>query len=481
MRFEAAPRGHPSLVQWWVGYSCRERASTRRVSGDVRLPRASEGWGRTLIFRWLASQTGRVPRRETDQAGRNRIPSVGAGSGEIQIANYGCSGLELRVFGRGFNSTASTIETWPARQGNQGVRAHAGPFGAFIERVFERSASAARSVERSGWLWNRAVNDETAGPHGRSQRSTPPTRRHRSRLPADPEGELWARLPTSRGPCGAAGNGLESGRGVEGRAGVPEGGGGERETCLPLPAFFTNAGTPYRSRCSVADEWTRCGHRTWVVIAAFNEGCRDRARRREVVADGWNVVVVDDGSRDDTRRARARARRDRRCATSINLGQGAALQTGIDYALRRGAAHDRHVRRRRPARGRGHPRRSSPRSPTPTSRSARASSASVEGATPAARGAPARGRRWCRTAWRHAAHRRALRPARASARPRRPRCASRRTGWRTRRELLRKIQASGLRVRRGAGHGPLHRALDSEGPERLPGDPDPVRLLLPRS
>jgi len=50
------------------------------------------------------------------------------------------------------------------------------------------------------------------------------------------------------------------------------------------------------------------------------------------------VVVVDDGSQDDTsgiaRRAGATVLRH-----SINLGQGAALQTGIDFALERGATH----------------------------------------------------------------------------------------------------------------------------------------------
>ncbi|HLL20649.1 MAG TPA: glycosyltransferase family 2 protein, partial [Kofleriaceae bacterium] len=55
-----------------------------------------------------------------------------------------------------------------------------------------------------------------------------------------------------------------------------------------------------------------------------------------VVRDGWNVVVVDDGSRDATAE-RARAGGAVVLRHSINLGQGAALQTGIDYALRRNA------------------------------------------------------------------------------------------------------------------------------------------------
>src|SRR5262245_52937658 len=41
-------------------------------------------------------------------------------------------------------------------------------------------------------------------------------------------------------------------------------------------------------------------HDTFVVIAAFNEGKVIRAVVGEVAAAGYSVVVVDDGSRDDT-------------------------------------------------------------------------------------------------------------------------------------------------------------------------------------
>jgi len=47
-------------------------------------------------------------------------------------------------------------------------------------------------------------------------------------------------------------------------------------------------------------------------------------------------VVVDDGSRDATAEAAARAGADV-LRHPLNLGQGAALQTGIEYALLRGA------------------------------------------------------------------------------------------------------------------------------------------------
>jgi glycosyltransferase involved in cell wall biosynthesis len=75
---------------------------------------------------------------------------------------------------------------------------------------------------------------------------------------------------------------------------------------------------------------------TWVVIAAFNEGKVIHDVVAEVAAAGWHVAVVDDGSRDHTAEA-ARMPGVSVLRHRVNLGQGAALQTGIDYALRRGA------------------------------------------------------------------------------------------------------------------------------------------------
>ena len=77
-------------------------------------------------------------------------------------------------------------------------------------------------------------------------------------------------------------------------------------------------------------------HGTWVVIAAYNEAAVIEGVVASVVTAGWNVVVVDDGSTDATNE-RARAGGGVVLRHSINLGQGAALQTGVDYAIRRGA------------------------------------------------------------------------------------------------------------------------------------------------
>jgi glycosyltransferase involved in cell wall biosynthesis len=74
----------------------------------------------------------------------------------------------------------------------------------------------------------------------------------------------------------------------------------------------------------------------WVVVPAYNEA-RVIA---EVIAglkpDAHRIVVVDDGSSDSTAEMAAE------CGAAvlrhpINLGQGAALQTGIEFALARGA------------------------------------------------------------------------------------------------------------------------------------------------
>ncbi|MDD9945441.1 MAG: glycosyltransferase family 2 protein [Myxococcales bacterium] len=77
---------------------------------------------------------------------------------------------------------------------------------------------------------------------------------------------------------------------------------------------------------------------TWVVIAAYNEGEAIGGVVSDLVDDYPNVVVVDDGSGDDTADAAAGAGAVV-LRHVINRGQGAALQTGITYALTRGAAY----------------------------------------------------------------------------------------------------------------------------------------------
>jgi glycosyltransferase involved in cell wall biosynthesis len=74
----------------------------------------------------------------------------------------------------------------------------------------------------------------------------------------------------------------------------------------------------------------------WVVCAAYNEARVIGGVVRELVHAGYQVVVVDDGSGDGTRHVAVAAGANV-VTHPINLGQGAALQTGIDYALAQGA------------------------------------------------------------------------------------------------------------------------------------------------
>jgi polyprenyl-phospho-N-acetylgalactosaminyl synthase len=72
--------------------------------------------------------------------------------------------------------------------------------------------------------------------------------------------------------------------------------------------------------------------RTWVVIPMFNEGPVIADVVAGVRAQFPFVLCVDDGSTDDSI-ARARAAGAVVVAHPINLGQGASLQTGFNFAL----------------------------------------------------------------------------------------------------------------------------------------------------
>ena len=77
---------------------------------------------------------------------------------------------------------------------------------------------------------------------------------------------------------------------------------------------------------------------TFVVIPAWNEEAVIADVVRSVLSICPKVVVVDDGSADQTGE-RALLAGARVLRHPFNLGQGAALQTGIDYALRNHADH----------------------------------------------------------------------------------------------------------------------------------------------
>jgi len=75
----------------------------------------------------------------------------------------------------------------------------------------------------------------------------------------------------------------------------------------------------------------------WVVIAAFNEARVIGRVVGDVARCGFHTVVVDDGSSDGTAEVASGGGGDIVIRHPVNLGQGAALQTGIDYAVAQGA------------------------------------------------------------------------------------------------------------------------------------------------
>jgi polyprenyl-phospho-N-acetylgalactosaminyl synthase len=77
---------------------------------------------------------------------------------------------------------------------------------------------------------------------------------------------------------------------------------------------------------------------TYFIIPAFNEESSIQAVVSEIVSGGFTAVVVDDSSTDNTcesaQKGGAWVLRH-----PINLGQGAALQTGVEFAISKGAEY----------------------------------------------------------------------------------------------------------------------------------------------
>jgi glycosyltransferase involved in cell wall biosynthesis len=72
--------------------------------------------------------------------------------------------------------------------------------------------------------------------------------------------------------------------------------------------------------------------RVFVVIPTYNEGRVLASTIRGLLPYGYSIVVVDDGSSDDAG-ALVNHLPVHYLRHPVNLGQGAALQTGMDYAL----------------------------------------------------------------------------------------------------------------------------------------------------
>jgi len=76
----------------------------------------------------------------------------------------------------------------------------------------------------------------------------------------------------------------------------------------------------------------------WIIVPSFNEAEVVCSTVQPLLEANHNVVVVDDGSSDNTAALLSNTAAHV-CRHIVNLGQGAALQTGIDYALKSGAEY----------------------------------------------------------------------------------------------------------------------------------------------
>ncbi|MFP2932707.1 glycosyltransferase family 2 protein [Pyxidicoccus sp. 3LG] len=97
-------------------------------------------------------------------------------------------------------------------------------------------------------------------------------------------------------------------------------------------------GAPTDSGAGMPATFELGARRVFIVIPAFNEGGAIADVVSKVVRRFTCTVVVDDGSADETAEFAHKAGAHV-LVHPINLGQGAALQTGIEYALAHGAEY----------------------------------------------------------------------------------------------------------------------------------------------
>jgi len=76
----------------------------------------------------------------------------------------------------------------------------------------------------------------------------------------------------------------------------------------------------------------------YVIVPAYNEGKRIANVIKQIKKYAKNIIMVDDGSKDDTYNIAKRTGVDV-LKHLINLGKGAALKTGCDYAIKKGATN----------------------------------------------------------------------------------------------------------------------------------------------
>jgi len=77
---------------------------------------------------------------------------------------------------------------------------------------------------------------------------------------------------------------------------------------------------------------------TYVIVPAYNEAARIKDVIGEIRKYCKNIIVVDDGSKDDTVKVASRENVTV-LRHEINMGKGAALKTGCDYACSKDAGY----------------------------------------------------------------------------------------------------------------------------------------------
>jgi len=74
----------------------------------------------------------------------------------------------------------------------------------------------------------------------------------------------------------------------------------------------------------------------WVIIPAYNESNKIHEVIKKVLKYVKNVVIVDDGSKDNTYKE-AKKEKVYVLRHIVNMGKGVALKTGCDYVIKKGA------------------------------------------------------------------------------------------------------------------------------------------------
>jgi len=79
-------------------------------------------------------------------------------------------------------------------------------------------------------------------------------------------------------------------------------------------------------------------NKIFVIVPCYNESCIISTTITALLQQGYKVIVVDDGSNNNCREHFS-TKPVYYLHHVINLGQGAAIQTGIDFALQKGATY----------------------------------------------------------------------------------------------------------------------------------------------